>query len=50
MNFPRQIIQEFAIFLELPFTNITNCAIKYGVFPDAYEISEIVPIPKENPP
>ena len=39
MNFPRQIIQEFAIFLELPFTNITNCAIKSGVFPDAYEIS-----------
>ena len=50
MEFPRQIIQEFAIFLELPFTNITNCAIKSGVFPDAYEISEIVPIPKENPP
>ena len=38
-DFPRQIIQEFAIFLALPFTNITNCAIKSGVFPDAYEIS-----------
>ena len=34
MDFPRQIIQEFAIFLELPFTNITNCAIKSGVFTD----------------
>ena len=50
MNFPRQIIQEFVIFLELPFTNITNSAIKSGVFPDAYKISEIVLIPKENPP
>ena len=50
MDFPRQIIQEFAIFLALPFTDITNCAIKSGVFPDAYKISEIVPIPKENPP
>ena len=49
-DFPRQIIQEFAIFLALPFTDITNCAIKSGVFPDAYKISEIVPIPKENPP
>ena len=50
MDFPRQIIQEFAIFLELPFTNIINCAIKSGVFSDAYENSKIVPIPKENPP
>ena len=50
MDYPRRIIQEFAIVLELPFTNITNCAIKSGVFPDAYEISEIVPIPIENPP
>ena len=48
MDFPRQIIQEFAIFLELPFINITNCSIKSGVFPDAYKISESVPIPKEN--
>ena len=45
-DFPRQIIQEFAIFLALPFTDITNCAIKSGIFPDAYKISEIVPIPK----
>ena len=34
-DFPRQIIQEFAIFLALPFTDITNCAIKSGIFPDA---------------
>ena len=49
-DFPKQILQEFAIFLALPFTDITNCAIRTGVFPDAFKISEIVPIPKENPP
>ena len=48
MDFPRQIIKEFAIFLELPFTNITNCAIKSGVFPDTYKISKIVPLPKDQ--
>jgi hypothetical protein len=41
---------EFAIFLALPFSDITNCALRSGIFPDAYKISEIVPIPKENPP
>ena len=49
-DFPRQILQEFAIFLALPFSDITNCAIRTGIFPDAYKISEIVPIPKEKPP
>ena len=49
-DFPKQIIQEFAIYLALPFSDITNCAIRTGIFPDAYKISEIVPIPKENPP
>ena len=49
-DFPRRILEEFAIFLALPFTDITNCALKSGVFPNAYKISEIVPIPKENPP
>ena len=49
-DFPRQILQEFAVFLALPFSDITNCALRSGIFPDAYKISEIVPIPKENPP
>ena len=49
-DFPRRILEEFAIFLALPFTDITNCALKSGVFPNAYKISEIVPIPKDNPP
>ena len=40
----------FAISLALPFSDITNCALRSGIFPDAYKISEIVPIPKENPP
>ena len=49
-DFPRQILQEFAIYLALPFSDITNCALRSGIFPDAYKISEIIPIPKENPP
>ena len=49
-NFPRQIVVEFAAELAFPFCDITNCAIKSGIFPDAFKISEIVPIPKENPP
>ena len=49
-DFPKQILQEFAIELAIPFTDITNCSLKSGIFPDAYKISEILPIPKENPP
>ena len=49
-DFPKRILQEFAVELALPFSDITNCALKSGIFPDAYKISEIVPIPKENPP
>ena len=49
-DFPRQIVAEFAAELAFPFCDITNCALKTGTFPDAFKISEIVPIPKENPP
>ena len=49
-DFPTQILIEFAIELAFPFCDITNCALQTGVFPDAFKISEIVPIPKENPP
>ena len=47
-DFPRKILQEFSIFLALPFSDITNCVIKSGIFPDAYKISEIIPLPKEK--
>ena len=36
--------------LAFQFCNITNYALMSGIFPDAFKISEIVPIPKENPP
>ena len=49
-DFPRQIMTEFAAELAFPFCNIINCALISGIFPDAFKISEIVPIPKENPP
>ena len=41
---------KFAMFLALPFLDITYCALRSEIFPDAYKISEIVAIPKENPP
>ena len=49
-DYPKLILVEFAVELALSFSDITNCALKTGIFPDAYKISEIVPIPKENPP
>ena len=48
-DFPKIILQEFAAELAFPFSDITNCAMKTGIFPDAYKKSEIIPIPKENP-
>ena len=49
-DFPRKILQEFCVELAFPFSDITNCSLKSGIFPEAYKISEIIPIPKENPP
>ena len=49
-DFPKRILSEFAVELALPYMDITNCALKSEVFPDAYKISEIVPIPKTHPP
>ena len=49
-DFPRKILQEFAVELAIPFCDITNCSLKSGIFPEQYKISEIIPIPKENPP
>ena len=49
-DFPKRILSEFAVELALPYMDITNCALKLGTFPDAYKISEIVPIPKTQPP
>ena len=49
-DFPRKLLQEFAPEFATPFSDIVNCAIKTGVFPDAYKKAEIIPIPKVNPP
>lgn len=49
-DFPRKILQEFAIELATPFSDITNCSLKTGIFPDRYKKAVIVPIPKINPP
>ena len=49
-DFPKKILQEFAVELSEPFCNIINFAIKKGVFPNEYKKTEIIPIPKINPP
>ena len=40
-DFPKRIFKEFKIELALPFCDIINCALKSGIFPDAFKISEI---------
>ena len=49
-DFPKRILDEYTVELTLPFCNIINCALESAVFPDAFKISEITPIPKDNPP
>ena len=49
-DLPHKILQEFAPELVVPFCDIVNCAIKSGVFPEAYKKAEVIPIPKVNPP
>ena len=49
-DLPQKILQEFAPELATPYCDIINCALRSGIFPDAYKKAEIVPIPKVNPP
>ena len=49
-DFPQKILQEFSPEFATPFCDILNCALKTGIFPDAYKRAEIIPIPKINPP
>ena len=50
MDFPKIILEEFTVELALPFSDIINCSLKTGIFSDAFKLSEIIPLPKENPP
>ena len=49
MDLPRQILEEFTVELAFKFSDIINCSLKTGIFPDAFKISEIILLPKENP-
>ena len=49
-DFPRKILQEFAVELATPYSDIVNCSLKTGKFPYQYKKAVIVPIPKINPP
>ena len=50
MIFPKKIQEEFSPEFSTPFCDILNCALKCGIFPDAFKRAEIIPIPKINPP
>ena len=49
-DLPKRILKEFALELATPFCDLINCAIRTGVFPDAFKKAEIIAIPKVNPP
>ena len=49
-DLPQKILKEFAQELATPLSDIINCSLRSGVFPEAYKRAEIVPIPKCNPP
>ena len=49
-DLPKTILQEFAVELAAPFTDIINCALRTRKFPEIYKRAEIIPLPKCNPP
>ena len=49
-DLPHKLLDEFTPEFAFPFCDIVNCAIRTGVFPEAYKKAEVVPIPKVNPP
>ena len=49
-DFPKKLIKEFSVEFADPYTDVINCSLRSGVFPDAYKKVEIIPIPKNNPP
>ena len=49
-DLPHKLLDEFSPEFAFPFCDIVNCAIRTGVFPEAYKKAELVPIPKINPP
>ena len=49
-DFPKKLIKEFSVEFADPYTDVINCSLRSGVFPDAYKKAEITPIPKSNPP
>ena len=49
-DLPKKLLQEFSPEFSTPFCDIINCAIRTGIFPDAFKKAEIITIPKVNPP
>ena len=47
---PPRLVKEFAFELSQPLTHIFNSSLSSGIFPSAWKLSYISPIPKVNPP
>ena len=49
-DLPKKLLQELTPEFSTPFCDIINCAIRTGIFPEAFKKAEIIAIPKVNPP
>ena len=48
-DIPAKIIKEFSEYLCVPLTDIINCSLKQGQWPNCYKKEVFTPIPKEYP-
>ena len=48
-DIPAKVLRHFAAYLADPLTNIINCSIKTGEYPDIWKEEIATPIPKVNP-
>ena len=49
-DLPARLIKEFAAYLAEPFTDIINCSLKRGEYPQIYKYEKCTPVPKVFPP
>ena len=49
-DIPTKVFKHFARELAIPVTNVINCAVKQGVWPNMFKTEFITPVPKVYPP
>ena len=48
-DLPAKLIKQFAAYLVEPLTDIINCSLKRGEYPNLYKFEFITPVPKVHP-